>query len=86
MPYSVAFVPISSPSTTAEPFADQASEALDQLWPVIMVVGVMMTLQWFVTFYFGASTASRQVLPIYLAIMAGGAAYYLFQQGDLTKV
>ncbi|CAM9470845.1 unnamed protein product [Ectocarpus sp. 8 AP-2014] len=70
---------------THEPFADQASEILDQTWPVILVVGAMMAVQWGVTLYFGAATASGQVLPIYLTLAAGGAAYFLYQEENVGK-
>ncbi|CAM9169892.1 unnamed protein product, partial [Ectocarpus sp. 12 AP-2014] len=73
------------PGATDEPFADQASEILDQAWPVILVVGAMMAVQWGVTLYFGAATASGQVLPIYLTLAAGGAAYFLYQEENVGK-
>ncbi|CAN0232238.1 unnamed protein product, partial [Ectocarpus sp. 4 AP-2014] len=73
------------PGATDEPFADQASEILDQAWPVILVVGAMMAVQWGVTLYFGAATASGQVLPIYLTLAAGGAAYFLYQEENIGK-
>eukprot|EP00903_Cladosiphon_okamuranus_P010630 g10052.t1 len=73
------------PGRPDEPFADQATEILDQLWPVILVVGAMMALQWGVTLHFGAAKAASHVLPGYLALAAGGAAYHLFQEGNIAK-
>lgn len=69
-----------------ETFTDQAGEILDQMWPVILVIGVMMTMQWAVTFYFGAAKASSYILPGYLTLVAGGAAFHLSQEGNLEKV
>ncbi|CAM9425222.1 unnamed protein product [Pylaiella littoralis] len=78
-------IPSTRPAASDEPFMDQASEILDQLWPVILVVGAMVAVQWGVTLHFGADRAASQVLPGYLALAAGGAAYHLFQEGNVAK-
>lgn len=78
--------PLAPPRRPDEPFADQATEILDQLWPVILVVGAMMALQWGVTLHFGPAKAASHVLPGYLALAAAGAAYHLFQEGNVAKV
>ncbi|CAM9751119.1 unnamed protein product [Scytosiphon promiscuus] len=76
---------LSKSAPTDESMADQVSEVLDQLWPVILVIGAMMALQWGVTLHFGAAKAASHVLPGYLALAAGGAAYHLFQEGNVEK-
>lgn len=67
-------------------FPEQASEVIDQMWPVILVVGVMIGLQRFVGLYFGAATAQGYVLPGYLSLASASAAFHLFQEGHIEKV
>lgn len=73
-------------SPPAVSFADQASDILEQLWPVILVVSVMIALQWLVSFQFGREKASSYVLPGYLALAMAFSVKHLHGEGHIEKV
>lgn len=65
---------------------DQAGDVLEQLWPALLVVTVMMGLQWLVALQFGRERASTYVLPGYLVLATGFSAWHLHGDGHLEKV
>lgn len=65
---------------------EQAEDVLEQLWPVILVVGGMMALQWLVVCQFGKAKASAYVLPGYLALATAFAVKHLHSERHVDKV
>lgn len=62
------------------------SEVVDQLWPVILIIAVMVTVQWAIKFHMGAGRAEAYILPGYLVVVAAGAGHVLYDRGDIQKV
>ncbi|CAN0368703.1 unnamed protein product [Discosporangium mesarthrocarpum] len=67
-------------ATPSPNVGEDLSEVVNELWPAILVVGVMVTVHWGIAINYGPKPAAFTVIAA-----AGAAFYYLIQSGELTQ-